>query len=243
MQRAKGKVVVVTGGTSGIGQGIAEKFVREGAKVVVFARRSGEVEGALFVQGDVSRTEDLKRLFTTTKSHFGKIDVLIANAGVGTQMALEDVTERAFDTMVDINYRGLFFTVKYALDFLNHPSSIVLISSIAAYGTVKRHSVYSSTKAAVSKLAQNFSFDLAEKNIRVNSISPGYIRTPIFEERIQKDPDYLESRKQYIPLKRIGTPEDIANAAFFLSSDEASFITGADLVVDGGYLASYPLPD
>lgn len=251
MKRANDKIVVVTGGSSGIGKGIANKFAQEGAKIVIFGRDREKLEKAkaeigsdvLVVQGDVADGNDLKNLFEQTKSHFGNIDVLIASAGISTQIPLENVTEKDFDKMAQINYKGLFFTVKYSLDFLNQPASVVLIGSIAAYGTVKGHSVYSSTKAAVVKLAKNFSFDLAEKKIRVNSISPGYIRTPIFEERIKKDPDYLESRKQYIPLGRMGTPEDIGNAALFLSSDEASFITGVDLIVDGGYLASYPLPD
>lgn len=251
MKRAENKVVVVTGGNSGIGKGIALKFAREGAKVVIFGRDEKKLQaaareighGVLPVHGDVTRTEDLQNLYAKTKSHFGKIDILVANAGIGTQIPLGKVTERDFDLMVDINYRGLFFTVRYALDFLNRPASIVLIGSIAAYGTVKGHSVYSSAKAAVVKLAQNFSFDLADQKIRVNSISPGYIQTPIFEKRIEKEPDYLASRTKYIPLGRMGTPEDIANATLFLSGEEASFITGIDLVVDGGYLASYPLPD
>lgn len=251
MKRALNKVVVITGGASGIGKGIAQKFVQEGSKVVLFGRDEKKLAAAkdeisnemLVIQGDVSKTNDLKNLYAQTKSHFGLIDVLIANAGVGGRIPLEKVTEKEFDYMVDINYRGVFFTIRYALDFLRQPSSIVLIGSIAAHGTVKGHSIYSSTKAAVVKLAKNFSFDLVDKKIRVNSISPGYIRTPIFDERIEKDPSYLESRKKYIPLGRIGSPEDIANAALFLSSEEASYITGADLVVDGGYLASYPLPD
>ena len=251
MKRALNQVVVVTGGNSGIGKGIAKKFAEEGAKVVLFARDGKKLaiaqkeiaKDVLVIQGNVTETKDLKHLFSKTEEHFGPIDVLIANAGIATRIHVEETTEEDFDSMISVNYRGLFFTVRYALPFLKSPSSILLISSIAAYGTVKDHSIYSSTKAAVKKLAQNFSFDLAEKKIRVNSISPGYIETPIFAERIKKDPNYLKVREKYIPLGRIGTPEDIANAALFLCSDEASYITGADLVVDGGYLASYPKPD
>lgn len=251
MKRAAGKVVVITGGNSGIGKGIAKKFVEEGARVAIFGRDEETLETVkkelshdlLAVQGDVLIREDLNRLFQQTRERFGKIDVLVANAGVARRIPLEEATEEDFDFMVDINYRALFFTVKYALEFLNRPASVILISSVAAHRTAKNHSIYSSTKAAVMKLAQNFAFDLADKKIRVNSISPGYIETPIFKERIEKEPGYLKARAQYIPLRRIGTPEDIANAALFLSSEEASYITGADLLVDGGYVASYPLPD
>ncbi|MGE3921103.1 MAG: SDR family oxidoreductase [Gammaproteobacteria bacterium] len=141
--------------------------------------------------------------------------------------------------MSDINYKGLFFTIKYALDYLNDHASIILISSVAGNITVKNHSVYSSTKAAVRKLAQNFSLDLSDRFIRVNSISPGVIENPIFAERLEDDPEVLNKRAQKIPLQRVGQPGEIANAALFLGSDEASYITGTDLIVDGGCSALF----
>lgn len=248
MTRFKDKVVVVTGGNSGIGEGIAEYFHREGAKVVIFGRNEDTLNqvknrlghNTLTIQGDVTQAEDLKNLFNQTLSHFGKVDSLIVNSGVGERLHVSQVNEDDFDKLVDINYRGAYFTVKYALDFLNSPSSIILISSVAAHVTMKRHSVYASTKAAVKQLAKNFSCDLAERNIRINSISPGYIKTPMFNARLEQNPSYLDEKSMNIPLKRVGTPKDIASAAFFLASDEAGYITGSDLIIDGGYAASFP---
>ncbi|KTC66291.1 acetyoacetyl CoA reductase (plasmid) [Legionella adelaidensis] len=244
------KIAIVTGANSGIGKGIAQKFVQLGARVVLFGRNAETLErtqqeigaeNTLIVQGDVTSTEDLQGLFKTTVSRFGKIDILVANAGVAEQIGIEEVTEEKFDYLVDINYRGLFFTLKYAIDYLNQNASVILISSCAAQMTFINHSVYSSTKAAVLKLAQNASYDLAKKLIRVNSISPGYIETPIFSTALSNNPEYLKEQSAYIPLKRIGTPEDIANTAAFLASEEASYITGADIKVDGGITASFPI--
>lgn len=248
MKRLQDKVAVITGGNSGIGKGIAQRFVAEGAKVVIFGRNKDTLEQAknelgdnvLFVQGDITSTADIKNLYEKTLSHYGKVDILVVNSGVGERLHVEEVEEEDFDYMVNINYRGAYFTVKYAIDFLNKNASIILIASCAAHITVKHHSVYASTKAAIVKLAKNFSHDLSSKLIRVNSISPGYIKTPIFDTRLKKNPHYLEEKIANIPLKRIGSPQDIANAALFLASDEASYITGTDLLVDGGQASSYP---
>lgn len=248
MQRLKDKVAIITGGNSGIGKGIAEHFINEGANIAIFARdqttllqTKRELGHQIFsVQGDVTKTDDLKKLYHDVHAHFGKIDIVIANSGVAERIHAENVTEEKFDYMVDINYRGTFFTVNYALPYLKANASIILIASTGASITLKNHSVYTSTKAAVIKLAKCFAFDLADKSIRVNSISPGYIRTPIFDTRLASDPDYLKRREENIPLKRIGLPKDIAHAALFLASDEASYITGIDLIVDGGYSASFP---
>lgn len=250
MNRLQGKVAVVTGGNSGIGKGIAASFYKEGAKVVILGRNKETLDQAskemdnkiLAMQGDVTNSEDLKKLYKTTLSEYGKIDILVANSGVAERIPLEKVREKDFDYMVDINYRGAFFTVQYALEYLNNNASVILIASCAAAVTIKSHSVYSSTKAALVKLAKNFAFDLSDRLIRVNSISPGFIETPIFGKRLESDPDYLKNKGKNIPLKRIGEPEDIANAAVFLGSDEASYITGIDLLVDGGLSASFAEP-
>lgn len=251
MQRLKDKIALITGGSSGIGYGIAKHFHDEGAKVVIVGRDADKLadakkalgDNALALEGDIANTANTKKIIEQAHAHFGKIDILVVNAGMGERLSIEEVTEEKFDKMVNINYRGAYFTVKYALDYLNHPASIILIGSIAANLTIKRHSVYASTKAAVVKLAQNLSNDLAKYQVRVNSISPGYIKTPIFDNRLKTNPDYLNSRAKNIPLQRIGTPQDIANAALFLASDEASYITGANLLVDGGYSASFAEPE
>jgi NAD(P)-dependent dehydrogenase (short-subunit alcohol dehydrogenase family) len=251
MKRLLNKVAIITGGNSGIGKGIAKHFLAEGAKVVIFGRNQAslnevkeEFENQIFaVQGDVTKSADLKNLYEQTLSYYGRCDILVANAGVAERIHVENATEDNFDYMVNTNYRGAFFTVKNALNYLNPQASIILISSCGATLTLKRHSIYTSAKAAVVKLAKTFAYDLSDKAIRVNSISPGYIKTPIFDERLTIDPDYLKRREANIPLKRIGTPQDIAHAALFLASDEASYITGVDLLVDGGYSASFPETD
>ena len=248
MSRLQNKLAVITGGNSGIGKGIAKKYYEEGAKIVIFGRNPETLESAksdigsdiLTVGGDVTSADDLKRLYQEAENHFHqKVDIVVANAGMGERLNIRDVTEEKFDKMVNINYRGCYFTVKYALPHINETASIVLISSIAGHVSVMNHSVYASTKAAVRKLAQNLTNDLGPDGIRVNSISPGYIQTPIFDNRLEDDPDYLKRRATRIPLRRIGTPEDIANAALFLASDEASYVTGTDLIVDGGYISTF----
>ncbi|MBS0359377.1 MAG: SDR family oxidoreductase, partial [Proteobacteria bacterium] len=174
MERLKNKVAIVTGGNSGIGKGIAERFLQEGAKVVIFGRNQKTLDqtkkelggNLLTVCGDVTNTEDLKNLYKTTVSHFGKIDTLVVNSGVGERLHIKDVSEENFDYQANINYRGAYFTVKYALESLNPKASIIFIASCAADITIKRHSVYASTKAAIRKLAKNLSYDLSEDLIR-----------------------------------------------------------------------------
>lgn len=243
MKRLAGKIAVVTGGSSGIGRGIVKQFYKEGAQVIIFGRDQKKLDSVreeispdiATICGDVTKTDDLKALFKTVSTQFGKINILVANAGVGNRLALREATEEAFDYMVNINYRGLFFTVRHSLNFLDtKAASIILLSSITANMMVKNHSIYSSSKAAVSKLAETMAIDLADENIRVNAILPGFINTPIFKERLAKNPNLLTDVARKIPLKRIGQPIDIAHAATFLASDDASYITGAKLVVDGG---------
>ncbi|STX51430.1 acetyoacetyl CoA reductase [Legionella busanensis] len=247
--RLHNKVAVVTGGNKGIGRGIVEHFLAEGAIVVAFARDKQSLAELkqthpqiLAVNGDVTKEQDLKRLFQETEQNFGKIDILIANSGVGERVSVADMKEADFDYMVNINYKGTYFTVNHALSHLNDGAAIILIGSVAAYITLHSHSIYSSTKAAIIKLAENFARDLAVRRIRVNSISPGIIETPIFNKALKEDPDYLKKWQSLVPIGRIGTPLDIAYAACFLASDEATYITGSDLVIDGGLLANYQDP-
>lgn len=240
------KVVVITGGNSGIGEAIAKKFNAHKAKTVLFGRNrerlekvAKELERVLIVEGDVTKTKDLDHLYQKTKEKFGAVDVLIANAGVGERRHIKEVNEEFFDYIVDINYKGLYFTVQRSTSYLNKGASIILISSAACHKGWKSHSVYSSTKAAVSQLARNFSADLVDEGIRVNALSPGFTETPIFDEAQKQNPNCKADYAKGVPLKRFASSEEIADAALFLSS--APYIVGIDLLVDGGASKIHPL--
>lgn len=238
MGKLDGKVAVVTGGNSGIGKAIAKKLDEQGAYVTIFGRDQqrldqtvSEMKRGTAALGDVRNLKDLESLFKSV----GKLDILVANAGVGTKCLLDDVDEAFFDKLVETNYKGLFFTMKYAAPLLNNGGSVVLISSIAAHRGVTGHSVYCSTKAAVSSLAKCFASEYAKRKIRVNAISPGYIDTPIFDEILKVKPTILSDAAERIALKRIGQPDEIADGVLYLCSD-GSYVTGTDLVIDGGLI-------
>lgn len=248
MKRFQNKIVVVTGGNSGIGKGIAKQFIEEGAQVIIMGRNVAKLdethkelgERLLAYPGDVTQLKDIQGLYQFVSEKFQHIDVVVANAGIGGRKPVDEVTEEDFEQVVNTNYRGTYFTAKYALPYLKPKASMIFIASCAAQITMKRHSVYASSKAAIIKLAKSLTFDLSDRQIRVNTISPGYIETPIFTARLAQNPHYLDEKKANIPLQRIGTPQDIAHAAAFLASEEASYISGVDLLVDGGYAASFP---
>ncbi len=244
MGRLSGKVAVITGGNSGIGLATAKRFVEEGAQVVITGRRKKELDDATAqigknvtaVQGDVSRLEDLDRLYATVREKHGYIDVLFANAGVGSVAPLGSITEELFDLEFDINVKGMLFTVQKALPLFKDGGSIILNSSVAGQKGFGGFSVYNATKAAVRSFARSWTSDLKERKIRVNAISPGPIETPIFGKLGLSEEQYAQfaSQLSQLPLGRIGRSEEIASAALFLASDESSFITGVDLSVDGG---------
>lgn len=230
------KIVAITGGNSGIGKSIAEEFNKENAKIAIFGRNKNTLEQvkqqlnhAIAVAGDVSKISDLDNFYHQTLESIGKIDVLIANAGIASRRAIEEVDENYFDEMVNINFKGIYFTVQRALPFLNPYASIILISSMACHSGWSSHSVYSATKAAVSMLAKNFSADLISKSIRVNAISPGFTSTEMYEK------EFIKSYKDRIPTKAFAKPEEIAKAALYLSSPAAVSIVGIDFVIDGGF--------
>jgi NAD(P)-dependent dehydrogenase (short-subunit alcohol dehydrogenase family) len=245
MGKLTGKVALITGGNSGMGLVTARLFAAEGAKVIITGRRQNDLDeaaksigpAALGVQGDVSKMADLNRLFATIREKFGKLDIIFANAGGGTMVPLTEVTEEQFDREFGINVKGLFFTVQKALPLLRDGASIILNSSIAGYKGIERFSVYSATKAAVRSFARSWTADLKERKIRVNSISPGPIKTPIFGKMglSQEQAHGFEGALTgMIPLGRMGTSEEIAKVVLFLASDDSSFVTGIDLSVDGG---------
>jgi NAD(P)-dependent dehydrogenase (short-subunit alcohol dehydrogenase family) len=245
MSKLEGKVAVITGGNSGIGLATAQLFAAEGAHVFITGRRQSELDEAVkligenvtAVQGDVSNLADLDRLYSIVKGHKGRIDILFANAGGGEFAPLGQITEEHFDKMFNINVKGLLFTVQKALPLLQDGASIILNASIAGSKGLEAFSVYCATKAAVRSFARTWTVDLKDRKIRVNAISPGPIDTPAInglaatEEEVEQ---FKTAMVAAVPLGRIGKSDEIAKAALFLATDDSSFITGAELFVDGG---------
>ena len=246
MGRLEGRIALVTGGNSGIGLATAKQFVNEGASVFITGRRDAELRAAVKeigrnvtgVQGDVSNLGDLDRLFTQIKREKGKLDIVFANAGVAKYARFGAVTEESYDSIFDTNVKGLLFTVQKALPLLLDGASIILNSSVVGSKGLPMNSVYSATKAAVRSFARTWTTDLKDRHIRVNVVSPGPIDTPGFSN-LMASSEAGEQRKKMIsnsvPLGRLGRPDEIAKAVVFLASDDASYITGAELFVDGGF--------
>jgi NAD(P)-dependent dehydrogenase (short-subunit alcohol dehydrogenase family) len=246
MGKLEGKIALVTGGNSGIGLATAKEFVNEGAYVFITGRREPELAAAVKeigknvtgVQGDVSNLGDLDRLFAQIKREKGKLDVVFANAGVAKLAPFGTITEEHYDSIFDINVKGLLFTVQKALPLLPDRASIILNASIVASKGLGANSVYSATKAAVRSFARTWTTDLKERRIRVNAISPGSIDTPGLTDLLDSAEAGDERRKMIansVPLGRMGTPDEIAKAVVFLASDDSSYITGTELFVDGGF--------
>ncbi len=243
--KLEGKVAVITGGNSGMGLATAKRFVAEGAHVFITGRRQAELDKAAkeigrnvtAVQGDVANLKDLDRLYATVKEQKGRIDVLFANAGRGEFAPLGTITEEHFDQTFNVNVKGLLFTVQKALPLFKDGGSIILNASIAGIKGIEAFSVYSASKAAVRSFARSWTNDLKSRKIRVNVISPGPIDTPIIDTVAATE----EERNQFkaglvaaVPMGRMGTSDEIAGPALFLASDDSSFVTGAELFVDGG---------
>jgi NAD(P)-dependent dehydrogenase (short-subunit alcohol dehydrogenase family) len=239
MGKLKGKVAVITGGTSGMGLATAKRFVEEGAYVYLMGRRRAELDAAVEevgrnvsgVQGDIARLEDLDRLYQAVKAGHGQLDIVFANAGVGEFQALGAITPEHFDQTFGINVRGTLFTVQKALPLLRDGGSIILTGSIASIKGIPAFGVYSATKAAIRSFVRTWTLELKERKIRANVISPGTIDTPILAPLPK---DVIAHLVSTIPMGRIGESDEIAKAAVFLASDDASFVTGIELFVDGG---------
>jgi NAD(P)-dependent dehydrogenase (short-subunit alcohol dehydrogenase family) len=243
-KRLEGKVAVITGGNSGIGLATAQRFVAEGAHVFITGRRQVELDEAVAqigkhvtgVRGDVSKLADLDRLFAAVKREKGRLDVLFANAGIPAVAPLGEITEEHFDKVFAINVKGLLFTVQKALPLLTDGGSIILNASIAASKGLEPISVYSASKAAVRSFARCWATELSPRKIRINAISPGFIETPIFT-KAALTPEQIDEFKANVaatPMGRMGAPDEVANAAVFLASNDSSFVTGIELFVDGG---------
>jgi hypothetical protein len=243
--KLQGKIAVVTGATTGIGLATAKRFVMEGARVYITGRRPAELAaavaeiggGATGVRADSSRLEDLDALFEQVRAEAGRLDVLFVNAGGGTMLPLGAITEEQYEDTFGSNVKGVLFTVQKALPLLVDGASVILTSSTTSIKGTPAFSVYSASKAAVRNFARSWILDLKDRGIRVNAISPGPILTPGLTdladtpEAKQALLDYLKSQ---VPLGRIGDPDEIGKAAVFLASDDASFVNGVELFVDGG---------
>lgn len=248
MNKLKNKVAVVTGGNSGIGYGIAEAFEKESAVGTITGRNQKTLNSSvealnsnfIGIKGDVTNFNDLENIFKTTVDKFGKINILVVNAGGvvdGFPMsAISEVSEESYDKYMDLNLKSVYFTVQKSLPYLSDGASIILIGSSAAHRAVPGMAIYSAAKAAIISLAKGLSLDLLDRKIRVNALSPGSIDTPVFAKLVPEE--NLAQVKQVwtdmTPVGRQGIPSDIGNAAVFLASDESSFIVGTEILSDGG---------
>jgi NAD(P)-dependent dehydrogenase (short-subunit alcohol dehydrogenase family) len=245
MQKLSRKVAVITGGNSGIGLACAQAFAAEGARVVIVGRRQDAVDAALasigpdamgFV-GDVAALAMHDRLLAAVKARFGAIDIYVANAGTAILEPSSAVTVDNYDVQFATNTRAVFFGVTKALAFMHDGGSIILTSSIAGSKVMDNHAVYAGTKAAIEAFARNWALELKDRHIRVNVLSPGPVDTPILAKlgiTESARPDFDKSMAAAIPLGRLGQPNDLAQAALFLASDDSVFVTGVNMKVDGG---------
>ena len=245
MSNLEGKVAVITGGSSGIGLATAKRFVQEGAYVFITGRRQSELDKAKSeigrnvstVQGDVANLADLDRLYAQVKAQKGVVDVVVASAGFVEHAQIFDLSEAHYNKTVDVNLKGVVFTVQKALPLMIRGGSIVVVSSVINVKGIPNHGIYGATKAGVRSLVRTWAQELKDKGIRVNTLSPGATETPIIRGQFDSD-EASDAAKQVFasmtPLGRLGEPQELAAAAYFLASDEFSYITGIDLPVDGG---------
>lgn len=245
MGKLQNKIVLITGGTSGIGLASAQLFEKEGARVIITGRNKETLdnalgklsETALGIQSDTSNMEDITILFSTIKDKYGKLDIVFLNAGIAHFVPLDMVDEKHFDMHFNINVKGLFFSTQKSVELMRDGGSILFTTSAANQKGFAGSSIYSASKAAVRSFARTLSAELLPKGIRVNAIAPGAIETPIFTKMNLKEEEistFKENIIQGIPMKRMGTSDETAKAVLFLVTQDSSYIIGIDLTVDGG---------
>ncbi|ARP82334.1 oxidoreductase [Bordetella genomosp. 8] len=243
---SKGKVAVVTGGATGIGFGIARQLAEDGATVFISGRRKAELDkaaaeigsNAVAVQADVAKPADLDRLYETVRAHSGRLDILVANAGVQVKQGLGSITDDALDFQLAVNFKGTIHTVQQALPLLTDGASVILVSSATASKGLPERTVYAATKAAIRSFARTWVTELRDRRIRVNVVSPGPVETPALAAALT-DAKAMQVYKERIvgavPSGRMGQPEEMGAVVAFLASDAASYINGADIQADGGF--------
>jgi NAD(P)-dependent dehydrogenase (short-subunit alcohol dehydrogenase family) len=245
MSQLHGKVAVITGGSTGIGLAIAQRFVEEGAYVFIMGRRQAELEKAraligkhvTIVQGDVTNLDDLDRLVKTVAAEKGVVDIIVANAGLTEQAPIDTLTPEHFDKTFNLNARGPVFLVQKLLPLMSRGGSIILVSSAMHVMGIPGHTTYAATKAALRSYARTWAAEFKDRGIRVNTLSPGVTDTPILDSQVTTPEEREALVNMYlsmIPIGRLAQAEEVANAALFLASDESSYMTGADLMNDGG---------
>jgi NAD(P)-dependent dehydrogenase (short-subunit alcohol dehydrogenase family) len=245
MSRLAGKVAVISGGTSGIGLAIARRFVKEGARVFIFARRREALDEAVqliganvtAIQADASRLEDLDRVAGAVRSAAGKVDVVVSNAALVEQVKLPEITPDHYDRTFALNARAPLFLVQKMLPMMGRGGSIILVASAMHTMGLANHSTYAATKAALRSYSRTWAAEFKDSGIRANTLSPGVVDTPMLDSQASTPEQAAEIRRgyaAYTPMLRLADPEELAAAALFLASDESSFMTGSDMVVDGG---------
>jgi NAD(P)-dependent dehydrogenase (short-subunit alcohol dehydrogenase family) len=245
MRRFEGKVAVITGGNSGIGLATSRRLRDEGARVAICGRNQATLDQtanllggeALAIRADVSKPGDIDELFSVVRQTLGKIDILFVNAGVANFAPIEKVSEEQYDEQFDVNTKGAYFTIQKALPHLNDGASIILTTSVAGHKGRPTGVVYAATKAALRSFTRSVAAALVGRNIRVNAVSPGPIQTSIFERAGLSDEQgakFVDALVADVPMKRLGTPEEVAATVAFLASSDASYITGVEIDVDGG---------
>jgi NAD(P)-dependent dehydrogenase (short-subunit alcohol dehydrogenase family) len=245
VSRLKDKVAVISGGNSGIGLAIAQRFVKEGAHVFIFARRQRALDEAVqliganvtAIQADATRLEDLDRIADVVRSTKARVDVVVSNAALVEQVPLPEITEDHYDRTFDLNAKAPLFLVQKMLPMMGSGGSIILVASAIHNMGLANHSTYAATKAALRSYTRTWAAEFKDSGIRANTLSPGVVDTPMLDSQATT-PEAAAAIRQgytkYTPMLRLAHPDELANAALFLASDESSFMTGSDMVVDGG---------